>query len=235
MQGYGQYCPVAKATELLADRWTPLIIRDLLYGGCHFNELERGLPGISRSLLVQRLRRLERSGVVERRAALRGRAIEYRLTPAGQELRRFIDALGDWGARWAFGEPREDDLDPALLLWWMRRRLHRDRLPPQRVVIQFDFYGARQGSYWLVIEPRDVSICLQHPGFEIDLLVTADILTFYRVWFGWLALEAALASGRVRIEGLPALARAFPTWLAWSPYGETVRARAAVSGERPAP
>ncbi len=122
MHPYGQYCPVARAAELLADRWTVLIVRELLADVTHFNELERGLPHISRSLLAERLRRLECAGVLERRAAPRGKPTEYRLTSAGRELQRVIDDLGEWGARWAFGDPRPNELDPVILLWWMRRQ-----------------------------------------------------------------------------------------------------------------
>jgi DNA-binding HxlR family transcriptional regulator len=160
---YGQYCPVARASEILADRWTLLIVRELLAGVDHFNALDRGLPGISRALLVERLRRLERMGVVARRASSAGRAVEYSLTPAGRQLQVIIDAMGGWGARWAFGDPRPSELDPVVLLWWMRRRVHRERLPARRVVIQFDFHGGHTGRYWLVLERTDVSVCLQHP------------------------------------------------------------------------
>src|SRR5829696_8957605 len=128
MHLYGQYCPV-----VLADRWTLLIVRELLADVDHFNELERGLPGISRSLLAERLRLLVDTGVADRRAAERGRRVEYRLTAAGRDLKRVIDVLGDWGAHWAFGEPRTDELDPIVLLWWMRRRVCFDRISRRRV------------------------------------------------------------------------------------------------------
>lgn len=226
MNSYGQYCPTARATEILADRWTPLIVRDLLLGACHFNELERGLPGISRSLLAERLRRLERAGVLERRVAPSGRATEYRLTPAGRALQRLIDVLAEWGARWAFGEPQPDELDPVLLLWWMRARINRERLPPGRVVLQFDFRGERTGTYWLVVDPSDVSLCLHHPGFDIDMLVTADIAAFYKVWLGRLSLADALRADLVQLDGPPALTRAFPGWLAFSPVAGVVHAAA---------
>jgi DNA-binding HxlR family transcriptional regulator len=224
MHSYGQYCPMAKAAEVLAERWTLLIVRDLLCGVHRFNDLARGLPGISRALLAQRLRQLERSGVVERRVAGSGRATEYHLTPAGRELQPLIDVLVAWGARWAFGDPDERDLDPVLLLWWMRGRVHRDRLPPQPVVVQFDFHGARTSTLWLILDRRDVSICLQHPGFDIDLLVTADIAAFYRVWLGRSTLAAAMRDDLVQLEGPPALTRAFPNWWAWSPTAAAVRA-----------
>ena len=220
---YGQYCPVARASEILADRWTPLIVRELLAGIHRFNELDRGLPGISRALLVQRLRRLEETGVVERRpgTALGGPA--YHLTRAGRQLQRVIDVLGGWGARWAFGDPRPRELDPVVLLWWMRRRVHRDRLPDHRVVVQFDFGGARGRRFWLVLERSDVSVCLQHPKFEIDLVVTAELGLFYRVWLGRVPLDEATRRGWLRLDGPPALRRGFARWFAWSPMAPAVR------------
>src|SRR5262245_35971801 len=219
---YGQYCPVAGASEILADRWTLLIVRELLAGVDHFNGLDRGLPGISRALLVERLRRLERMGVVVRRAGA-GR-VAYSLTPAGEQLQQIIDAFGGWGARWAFGEPRPSELDPVVLLWWMKRRVHRGRLPARRVVIQFDFRGGRAGSYWLVLERTDVSVCLQHPKFEIDLRVPADIAAFYRVWLGRTSLDEARRRGQVRLEGAPAMVRGFTDGFAWGPRADAVRA-----------
>ncbi|HEU5347044.1 MAG TPA: helix-turn-helix domain-containing protein [Ktedonobacterales bacterium] len=217
MRSYGQYCPIAKATEIFADRWTPLIIREMLDGTCHFNDLERGLPGISRSLLAERLRRLERAGVVERSSVPNRHATEYHLTLAGEQLKEVIDVLGRWGARWAFGDPVPEELDPALLMWWMRRRVQRNRLPPQRLVVQFDFRGQHTGSYWLVMEPAEVSVCLQHPGFAIDLLVTADIAACYRVLFSRLTLAEALRAGLIEVDGPTPLVRSFPTWWTWFP------------------
>lgn len=225
MYMYGQYCPVARACEILADRWTPLIVRELLAGVERFNDLDRGLPGISRALLVDRLRRLERAGVVERHTG--DGSIAYRLTPGGQELQGVIDVLGGWGARWAFGDPRPSELDPLVLLWWMRRRVNRDRLPARRLVIEFEFRGGRAGRYWLVLERSDVSVCLQDPRFGIDLTVTADIDTFYRVWLGRVTLAEATTRRGVRLDGAPSLVRAFPQWFAWSPMATAVRAAVA--------
>lgn len=223
MRSYGQYCPVAKATEIFADRWTPLIIREMLDGICHFNDLERGLPGISRSLLAARLRRLDLARVIERSVAPNGHATEYHLTPAGQELKGVIEELGHWGARWAFGNPEPEELDPVLLMWWMRRRVQRNRLPPQRLVVQFDFRGQRTGSYWLVMEPGEVSVCLQHPGFAIDLLVTADIAACYRVVFRRMTLAEAMQAGLIELDGPTPLRRGFPTWWVWYPVPQAAQ------------
>jgi DNA-binding HxlR family transcriptional regulator len=227
MGSYGQYCPVARAAEIFADRWTPLIVREMLQGICRFNELERNLPGIPRSLLAQRLRRLEQAGVIARHVASNGRATEYHLTQAGQQLEAVVELLGAWGAQWAFGEPEPDELDPGLLLWWMKRRVNVHLLPAHRIVVQFDFRGERTGSYWLVMDPTDVSICLQHPGFEIDLLVTADIADFYQVWLGRITVAEALRDGLVELDGTTSLVRAFPDWFALSPFAGMVRAAGA--------
>ena len=223
MHHYGQYCPVARAAEILADRWTVLIVRELLADIDRFNELERGLPHMSRALLVERLRRLERTGVLERRV-LQGKHTQYRLTPAGRELQQLIDVLGGWGARWAFGSPRPNELDPIVLLWWMRRRVALDSIPRRRVVIEFNFRGGPRQKYWLLIEPTDVSVCLKHPGFEVDVIVTADLLEFYRVWLGHSTLSDALRKEQVHLGGTPADLRAFPQWFTWSPMADTVRA-----------
>src|SRR5262245_1467995 len=224
MHEYGQYCPVARAAEILTDRWTVLIIRELLADVNHFNELERGLPHMSRTLLSERLRRLQQAGVLERRGAPRGKPTEYRLTTAGRELQPLIDVMGRWGARWAFGEPRPHELDPLVLLWWMRRRVRAQAIGSRRVVIQFDFRGGPRQSYWLLIEPDGVSVCLKNPGFDIDLVVSAEIMAFYRVWLGRVTLSEALRRQLVRLEGTSADVRAFAGWFALSPMADTVRA-----------
>ena len=222
MHLYGQYCPVARAAEILADRWTVLIVRELLADVSHFNELQRGLPHMSRTLLAERLRRLERFGVLERRIASRGKQTEYRLTAAGRELQPIIDRFGEWGARWAFGDPRPSELDPIILLWWMRRRVCIEAIGKRRVVIQFDFRSLRQ-DYWLLIERSDVSVCLKNPGFDIDVIVSADIRAFYQVWLGRMSFSEALCKELVRLDAAPADARAFPRWFAWSPMANAVR------------
>jgi len=215
---------VARAAEIVADRWTVLIVRELLADVNHFNELERGLPHISRALLVERLKRLERTGVLERRVLSHGKQTEYRLTAAGRELQKLIDTLGEWGARWSFGEPRPNELDPIILLWWMRRRVALHSIPQRRTVIEFDFRSARKQRYWLLLEPTDASVCLKHPGFDVDVMVSADILALYRVWLGRATLAEALHRKQVRLEGSPADLRAFPQWFTLSPMADAVRA-----------
>jgi DNA-binding HxlR family transcriptional regulator len=224
MLKYHQYCPVARACEILADRWTLLIVRELLFGSRHFNELQRGLPGISRSLLVGRLRHLEDSGVIERHTGARPNVTEYILTEAGSDLMDVTRHLGTWAIKWAFADPNPDELDPALLLWKMHQRVDHRELPPGRTVVQFDFTGRKGRRLWLVLEPRDVSACLKPPGLDSDLIVRADVSVLYRVWAGLIDYHTAVRRGKVVLEGPPALVRDFPRWFMWSPLVDVARA-----------
>jgi DNA-binding HxlR family transcriptional regulator len=230
MPAYRQYCPVARAAEIFADRWTPLIVRELLAGSRHFNQLERGLPGISRSLLTSRLRRLEDSGVVHR-STLQPHTVDYALTESGRDLQRVIDMLGAWGARWAFGEPRPEELDPVLLLWRMHRRVYLDRLPAGRTVVEFDFTGRNGRRLWLVLERSETSVCLRPPGFRPQLVLRADLSLFHRVWLGALEYASARRDGGIVVDGPPALARALPDWFKWSPMMHWVRSALAAAPE----
>jgi DNA-binding HxlR family transcriptional regulator len=206
MVSYGQYCPVAKAAEVLGERWTLLIVRELLNGVEGFNELLRLLPGISRSVLAQRLRTLERRGIVER-AEPRG----YRLTAAGNDLAGAIDTLGEWGAKWAFGDPVPDELDPDLVMAWIARHTDASKLPETRTVLQVDCRAPKR-RYWLVLEPGDVSLCREAPGFDADVLVEADAEQLYGLYFGRTTLRdpAIAVRGAARGE--------VDSWFAWSPF-----------------
>ena len=227
MRSYAQYCPVAKATEVLGDRWTLLIVRELLGGASGFNELQRGLPGISRSVLANRMRALERAEVVERRTGPKGRTLEYRLTPAGRDLQPVVQAIGEWGATWSFGEPRAEELDPDLLIVWMARHIDRQQLPPSRTVVRFEFTDPRR-RYWMVLEPSEVSVCLQPPGFAVDLDVVVDTATLYRVYLGRTQLEGAIRGGQLALSGPRTLQGGFSRWFTWSafaPASRSARAR----------
>jgi DNA-binding HxlR family transcriptional regulator len=222
MPKYGQYCPVAKSLEILGDHWTLLIVRELLTGARHFNELERGLPRISRALLASRLRHLQHAGIIDKYLGGVGRnTTEYQLTQSGRELFAVVGALRTWGEAWAFGDPEPAELDPVLLMWRLRSQVDRDQLPDHRVVVQFDFYGptftsVEKGSFWLILTKADVTLCVTDPGFEVDLIVTADLATFYRLWGGRITYTAALDRYRVSVDGAPSFARAFPRWFGWS-------------------
>ena len=222
MRSYAQYCPIAKASEILGDRWTLLIVRELLGGASGFNELQRGLPGISRSVLADRLRSLERAEILERRTGPKGRTLDYRLTLAGRDLEPVVQALGEWGVTWSFTDPRPDELDPALLIVWMARHVDREQLPLDRTVVQFDFRSPAK-RFWMVLEPSDVSICLQHPGFDVDLKIAVDTAALYRVYLGRASLSGALRAGELIMSGPRALQRGFGRWFAWSAFAPASR------------
>jgi DNA-binding HxlR family transcriptional regulator len=222
MRSYAQYCPIAKGSEILGDRWTLLIVREMLGGASGFNELQRGLPGISRSVLTDRLRSLERAEIVERRTGPKGRTLDYRLTLAGRDLEPVVQAIGEWGATWSFTDPRPEELDPDLLIVWMARHVDREQLPADRTVVQFDFRSPSK-RYWMVLEPSDVSVCLQHPGFDVDLEVKVDTATLYRVYLGRAELAAALRAGKLTLIGPRALQRAFGRWFSWSAFAPASR------------
>lgn len=224
MSKYGQYCPVAKALEILGDRWTLLIVRDMLSGTRHFNDLERGLPRISRALLASRLRQLQQAGIIEKRLNGSGRqTTEYLLTQAGQELINVVGSLRVWGETWAFGDPAPEELDPILLMWQMRQRVNRDQLSNDRVVVQFDFHGAETGSLWLILTTEDVTICLTDPGYEINVLVTADLAAFFKLCMERISYQDALNNYDISVEAVPALLHAFPNWFGWrvAPFVES--------------
>jgi DNA-binding HxlR family transcriptional regulator len=217
MRPYAQYCPISKAAEVLGDRWSLLILRDLLVGVRRFNDLARGLPGLSRPLLSKRLRQLSDAGLVRRSED------GYELTDAGEDLRGIVMNLAEWGARWAFGEPDQEDLDPDLLVWWMHRRIDRSRLPNEVVVVQLQLSNPHSW-YWLVLEPGDVSVCLTDPGFDVSVVLRSEVATLYDVWLGRLDYDAAVRDELVTLTGQPALVGTARSWLRLSPVADIVSA-----------
>lgn len=232
MSRYGQYCPITRALEVLGDRWTLLVVRDLLVGATRFNELARGLPGMSRALLSKRLGQLERDGLVTRADG------GYRPTPACEELRPLVFGLAEWGARWAFGEPRSDELDPTVLMWWIRGRIDPDRLVDAkqgggRTVLHVRVPDARRTRFWFVITPGDVSLCFTDPGFDVDVTVESSLSVLYQVWVGVVALRTALRDGLVTLTGQREAVRRLPDALLLSPVAPFVeQARAPIASAR---
>ena len=171
MKGYGQFCPVSKAAEILNERWTILIVRELLCGSRRFNDLRRGVPLMSPSLLSHRLKELQEHGVIERRCLGSTRGGEYCLTPAGEELRPIVMFFGEWGQRWVRSQIREDDLDAGLLMWDMRRTIDAAAFPPERTAVEFEFFDAPKAErlWWLVVHEGEVELCFDDPGFPVDL------------------------------------------------------------------
>jgi DNA-binding HxlR family transcriptional regulator len=213
---YGQYCPIARGAEIFAERWTPLIIRNLWLGCGTFGEILEGAPGLSRTLLSQRLKHLQRLGIVESAVKPDGRGRHYELSAAGRDLFMVCRSLGEWGAHWL--EIAPEHLDPFVALWSMCRALRRDRLPEGRVVIRFDFTGRRPERYWLIIERGDTEICKEYPGLDEDLFVSAEAEAFVTWHAGRLSWTEATCDGRIRLHGPSPLVRAFPTWNARSAF-----------------
>jgi DNA-binding HxlR family transcriptional regulator len=218
MNRYGQYCPISRAAEVLGDRWTLHIVRDLLTGTSRFNELIRGNPGLSRALLSRRLDQLERAGVIEHD----DKTGEYRLTEAGADLQPIVFGLAQWGARWAFGDPDPEELDPDLLLWWLHRRLDPAELAPPRFVAHVSFRDDPK-RYWIVVD-NDASLCLTDPGFDVDLTVQSDVSTLYRTYLGRQTLRTAYDGGELDLLGSNVAVRRFLESFRPSPVGELVAA-----------
>lgn len=213
MRSYGQYCPVARGAEIFAERWTPIIMRNILYGCRGFNEIAAGAPGLSRALLIRRLRDLQHAGVIHIREKPDGHGSLYEPTPAGQALEPVLTALGVWGDMWM--DVRPEHSDPGVILWsWCQLYLRRDRLPKRRVVVRFEFdYRGRRQTSWLLIDDGDGELCAFDPGFGDDLIVSVhDPLSFAKWHLGQLGWGAALRTGAVTLTGPQDLRRALPTW-----------------------
>jgi DNA-binding HxlR family transcriptional regulator len=222
MTTYGQFCPVAKAMEVLDERWTLLVVRELLAGSTRFNELRRGVPKMSPALLAKRLRSLERAGVVRRYEA--DGHPGYRLTQAGEELRPLVESLGAWGTRWV-GGLGEADLDPHLLMWDMRRTVPVNAWPRQRTVVAFrlDGVSAPVARWWLVVRDGEADLCDYDPGYEATVTVSAALRTLVRVWRGDLSWQGALRGEAVSLDGPAEARRDLPMWLGQSPLAVVPR------------
>ena len=215
MSSYGQFCPVAKAMELLDERWTMLVVRELLLDSKHFNDLRRGVPKMSPALLSKRLQTLTRAGVVQR-TEVNGRT-SYTLTECGRELNDVVQALSVWGVRW-IGELGDKDLDPHLLMWDIRRNVPVDDWPRARTVLAFRLSGvaAKTSSWWLMVADGKADICDFDPGYDVAAVVSTDLLTLTRIWRGDVSWKRTLLDGSVKIDAPSNVRRAVPTWLGQS-------------------
>ena len=220
-----QYCPVAFAADILGDRWNLLIMREMIGGASRFNEIERCLPNVSRSLLIQRLRQLTRLGLIETMPLEGGRGHHYSLTAAGKDLEPVLLSMGEWAVRWVVGEPRAEELDATFLIWWLHRRIEFAEVPAGRTVIRFDVVSEAREVFWLVVQPDEASVCTKDPGLGDDLYVVADGIEFQRVFAGRTTLDAALANGSIAITGPAKLVRSFGRWFLWSPFHDFTRAQ----------
>jgi DNA-binding HxlR family transcriptional regulator len=209
---------------VIAERWTPLIVRELLWGDKRFSDLHRGIPRISRNLLTQRLSSLQQAGIIERRAASNGRGHEYCLTESGHELRKVIEALGTWGYRWVSHEITDEHCDPDFLMLALQRHVRIDRLPAERVVISFRFRREPKRHYWLVMRRPEVDLCVNDPGYEVDLDVVAEAEALTRVYLGQVEFIRAVKAGDIEISGAPRHRRGLGEWLGVSRFATAARA-----------
>ena len=222
--GYRQFCPIALASETLTQKWMLLVLRELCVGAKRFSDIRRGVPGITATLLKQRLDTLERAGIVERPPAHGREKPVYALTRAGEELKPVLASIGTWGQRWA-RDIREEDLDPGWLVWTMHRRIDTGAMPPGRTVIGIVFHdaAAHERRFWLVCADPHVDVCLQPPGFDEDLTVTTSVRVLAEVWRGVRPIRPEIRAGRIALSGHSTLRRAFPRWLLLSAYATVAR------------
>jgi DNA-binding HxlR family transcriptional regulator len=225
-RGYGQYCPLSLASELLCQRWTVLVVSRVMLGCTRFNAIQRSLPQMSPSLLSQRLTELERAGILSVARTGGGRVKEYRLTEAGAELAPLVDAMATWGQRWA-RDMEPEDLDPAFLVWSLHTRFDATELPAGRTVIAFRFSDAPANcrEFWLVCEDGDVQMCLKDPGYEEDLRVASNLRVFIETWRGFRNVRNELRSGRIRVHGPRNLRARFPGCLRLHSHAAVERMR----------
>jgi DNA-binding HxlR family transcriptional regulator len=228
MMRYGQFCPIAKAAEVVAERWTPLVIHELRAGSTRFNDIRRGVPLMSPTLLSTRLKELERVGIVERRVDGR-RGHDWHLTEAGRALGPLIQQLGEWGLRYAQDPLEDGDLDVTVLVWNIRRCVDPSVFPPQRVTVCLEFADVPKNKrqWWIVNDRGSVDLCPTDPGFPVDLYVTTDMRTMIAVWFGKLAWDAGIRSGQIEVIGPRELSDRLRSWLLLSP----IRLKGAAASE----
>jgi len=222
--GYGQFCPVAMAAEILCSRWTMVLLRELVCGSTRFNELRRGVPRMSPALLSKRLKDLEAAGIVSRhRVAGEAGVFEYRLTKAGADLRPVIEAIGAWGQRWIETDASLKNLDPQLLMWDIRRNIDTKPMPRKRSTIEFIFNDLPQAqrTWWLVVQPgQEVDLCSVDPGFDVDLYLATDLRAMTEIWMGGVTVARAKREGRLAITGSRALEASLTSWLALSKFAK---------------
>ena len=213
MASYRQYCPVARASEIVAERWNLLIVRNLLFGATTFSDIAHGVPHMSRSMLVKRLPELERNGVITSTPKRQGQGRTYALTAAGRDLAGVVDELAAWAERWV--DVRPEHTDPGFALWaWCRVQLDRSRLPTERTVVAFEFPQERPANrrFWLLIDEGDAELCLRDPGGEPAAEVVAESAAFIDWHRGVRSWDDVCRSDAVQIRGRRSIVRAFPTW-----------------------
>ena len=224
---YNQFCPVAMAAEILCNRWTLVLLRELVAGSTRFNDLRRGLPRMSPALLSKRLKDLEAAGVVKRsKVAGEVGVFDYTLTKAGLDLAPVIESVGVWGHRWIETRSSLENLDPNLLMWDMRRNIDPKPMPARRTVIQviYSDLPAAQKNWWLIVQPgEEVDLCSVDPGFDVDLYLSTDLRTMTELWMGYTSLAQAKSQRKLTVTGNRQLEASMKTWLTLSPFAKVER------------
>ena len=221
MTDYGQFCPVAKATELLGEKWMLLIIRELFLGTHRYNDFQRALSRISPTLLTKRLRQLEKAGVIVKKLPQGRRSHEYFLTPAGKELEPIVGQLASWGMRWAQSQLSDDELDVEFLMWDIRRRLQTDYLPDGETVLCFIFDGLPQfDQWWLVVRDGEVDLCTENPGKDVDLYLRTTLRKLVEVWKGDLEIKMAIRNEVIKTQGNKTIEKSISDWLGICLYAD---------------
>ena len=223
MARYTDYCPIGTGIDVMGDRWTPLVIREMSVGSTGFNEIHRGIPRISRTLLSQRLRTMERRGLIQREVTAQGRATRYTLTTAGQELVPIVWSIGQWAARWLYVDSTDDKCDGVTLLWRLHQQADADALPKSRVVVHVILTGEGAAEGWLDIDADGMTVCKDDQGKDVDLVLEADTRQLYRWLAGIVPFRELVSAGDARLIGPSRLARAFPTWFRQSIFTEELR------------
>ncbi|MGE3621966.1 MAG: winged helix-turn-helix transcriptional regulator [Acidimicrobiia bacterium] len=218
MASYGQFCPVSKVAEVLCERWSLLVVRELLSGTTRFRDLQLGLPGCPPATLSKRLKELVAAGVARRLEA--DGQVGYEPTEAGRELAPMVDGLAAWGQRWLRSTYGPEDLSPELLLWNARPFLDPAGLGPGPVVVQVEIRrpGAARRYFWMVLEDDSVDLCLVDPGRPVDVVVDADLRALTRVWMGDTTFAEAAARGDITTTGPKDLAARVPDWFGRHPF-----------------
>jgi DNA-binding HxlR family transcriptional regulator len=217
IQGYGQFCPVAMAAEILGSRWTIVLLRELIAGSRRFNDLRKGVSRMSPTLLSKRLRELEAAGIIERASP---RSTEYRLTEAGRDLKLVVDAFGIWGQRWMSKQVSLQNLDPFLLMLDMKRNVDPGRMPKGQAVIHLRYpeLSPTRRRWWLIVEGGDVEITQEDPGVDPDLTVEGSLAAMTEIWMGLSTVRREVEAKRLRLLGDRAVASSMQSWLGLSPF-----------------
>lgn len=228
--GYGQFCPISKAMEILGEKWTLLIVRELLLGSTRFNEFQRGLSNISPTLLTKRLTSLEEEGLLVKRRIPGQKGYEYFPTDSCQELMPLMEQIGTWGMRWARSNMTDDDYDLELLMLYLERSIRPEKLPGRETVIRFSFEDVNEFNlWWIVVEEGNVDLCVHDPSKEVNVYINVGLRTMCELWMEDISYRRAIKEGKLQLLGDPALTGSISKWLAPAMFAGIPSARSIVA------